>query len=214
MSGVVTVSRALTPRNWTATSDPTNAFDAGDGVRVGDHWFNTTSGNVFVCVDNTVGAAKWRFFPRALGATGAASALTGTTAETALATVTVPAGAMGANGVINIVAKWQISTSGNNKTARVRFSTISGTAFTAIVQTTNITIKTHTVIANRGATNSQIGDAGNGTGGWAPSAGADTTAAVDTTAATTIILSGQLANAGDTITLASYDAMLNRPDIT
>jgi hypothetical protein len=217
MSGVVTVSRALTPRNWTSTSDPTNGWDAADGVRVGDHWYNTASGNIFVCVTNTVGAAVWRHIPRTW-AYGASAAVTGTTAETVLATVSIPAGAIGLNGAVRVFAYWSNNNSGNNKTSRVRFGAASagtgGTLFTAIVQSTNTNYKTHTSVVNRNSLSAQVGDTGNGAGGWSPAAVSWATATIATANASEVAITGQLANSADTLTLEAYTVELHRPDIT
>jgi len=46
--------------NYAATVDPTINDDSGDGYDVGSIWVNTTSPNVFLCIDSTVGAAFWR----------------------------------------------------------------------------------------------------------------------------------------------------------
>lgn len=45
--------------NYTATTDPTTGDDDGDGYEVGSRWVNTTSGEEFVCVDASTGAAVW-----------------------------------------------------------------------------------------------------------------------------------------------------------
>lgn len=213
MSGVVTVSRALTPRNWTSTSDPTNGWDAADGVRVGDHWYNTTSGNVFVCVDNTTGAAKWRHIPRVLASGAPGTAHTGTVNETGLVTVDIPANALGANGRLRVSQLWSMTNNANNKTFRIRWSTISGTAFAAVVNASVIGWKDTREIANRGATNSQAAQLAS-TAGANTLGGTPTTGTIDTTAATTLLLTAQLANSGDSMTLESYSVELLRPDIT
>lgn len=45
--------------NWTATADPTSSNDQSQGWTVGSYWYNSVGEEVFVCVDNTVGAAIW-----------------------------------------------------------------------------------------------------------------------------------------------------------
>jgi len=218
VSGVVTVSRALTPRNWTNTTDPTNAFDAGDGVRVGDHWYNTTTGNVWVCVTNTVGAAVWRHIPRILGQSGLNVALTGTTSETKLASVLVPAGAMGANGVIRAESVWSNNSSGNNKTRFTRFGSgdnVSGTSFNGIAQTTNIQHSSCVTISNSNSQSVQFGWFTTGLPGAPGNSGsAGTAGAIDTSAASYVVFSGALANSADTMTLQAWFVTLTRPDIT
>lgn len=46
-------------QNFTATTDPTVNDDSDDGYGVGSPWVNTSSGDVFICGDATVGAAVW-----------------------------------------------------------------------------------------------------------------------------------------------------------
>jgi len=209
MSGVVTVSRALTPRNWTSTSDPTNVWDAADGVRVGDHWYNTATGNVWVCYDNTVGAAKWRHVPRVLGQSGTAATAPSNTTENILATVTVPANAMSSNGSLRVTHLWTLNNSVGNKTCLVKLG--STFFYGRVVASTTITIYDQVLISNR-TTGTQVSNQSNGT--FAISTAAVVTGSIDTTASQSLTLTGTKATAGDVITLESYCVELLRPDIT
>lgn len=127
---------------------------------------------------------------------------TGNTNETALATVTIPAGAMGPNGRIRVSALWSYPNSANNKTCRIRFNGISGTTIHSAVNTTSLHYRAILDGGNRNATNSQA---------WAPvtlnsgaSGGTLVTSAIDTTAAVDLVFAGILASAGETIALESY----------
>lgn len=136
-------------------------------------------------------------------------AVTGTTTETALATVTIPAGAMGLNGGVEIRTSWTYTNSANNKTIRHRFGGISGTVYFATTATTSATAVITTRIRNRGAANSQIGAGpSTGFGPYTGGSGAHVTSAVDTSAAVDISITGELANTGETITLNSYEVWL------
>lgn len=42
------------------TTDPLVTSDKSGGYVVGDQWVNNTTGDIFICVDNTVGAAVWK----------------------------------------------------------------------------------------------------------------------------------------------------------
>jgi len=44
---------------YEALVDPTANENAEDGIKVRATWLNKTTGNLFVCLDNTVGAAVW-----------------------------------------------------------------------------------------------------------------------------------------------------------
>jgi hypothetical protein len=129
------------------------------------------------------------------------------TTEDTLATIPVPANAMGANGILRISTLWSFTNNANSKTTRVRFS---GGAGTIINGNTNNSVPTqdslHT-IKNRGVTNSQVGSMFGVVG--APGStfaiiSGPTAIAADTAAATTIVITGQKATSTDTLTLESY----------
>ncbi len=134
---------------------------------------------------------------------------TGNTTETALATITIPANSMGANGFVRIHGVW-VRTAGTAGiiTSRIRFSSLTGTIYiTQTMATTQSSIRANVDIMNRNATNSQVGGVSSG-GGWASATGVANVSAVDTTAATTVVLSGQHASAADTLGLESYIVQL------
>jgi hypothetical protein len=62
---------------WTDTIDPTVDEDRGRAFRVGDIWVNTSSGDRFILIDDTVGAADWSAL--AGGGGGAVSSVHGRT---------------------------------------------------------------------------------------------------------------------------------------
>lgn len=139
----------------------------------------------------------------ALDKDGTQRSLTGSTTETTLDTVTIPAGTLGANGVVEIIALWTLTNNANNKTPIIRFGGVSGTQYLAPVLTTTATFRSHVTIQNRNATNSQIGmNPATGTA-FGTTTLAPQTSAVDTTAAVDIVFRGLLANAADSIALES-----------
>lgn len=140
---------------------------------------------------------------RVIAASAVAASHTGNTTETALATVQVPAGAMGPNGALRITTLWSYTNSANNKTLRIRFGGVSGTAHLGNFVTTTATLRHQQLIQNRNAQNSQIGGYLSVTP-FGANPGAAVTSSVDTSAAADLVLSGQLANAGETVTLESY----------
>lgn len=54
-----TLYQALVLDNLSATVDPTVNDDSDDGYAPRSRWYNTVSGDLFLCVDATVGAAVW-----------------------------------------------------------------------------------------------------------------------------------------------------------
>jgi hypothetical protein len=130
---------------------------------------------------------------------------TAVTTEEILATITVPANEMGPNGVIEIWAAWSNNNNGNSKTFRIRVGGIGGTAIFNTSNTTNITLMrpTHWMNVNSASSQRTSSALGQG-GGTGASGGALITTAVATTAAVDIVITGQKAVAGDTLSLDFY----------
>lgn len=144
---------------------------------------------------------------RILGASAVAVSGGADTNENILATITIPAGAMGLNGILRVWHSWTVTNSANNKILRVRLGGIGGTQMASATLTTSATAVCLTHIANRGAANSQISPPNASStflGLVAASSSALQTASIDTSAATTLVLTGAKASAGETLTLESY----------
>ncbi len=140
-----------------------------------------------------------------LGASGVASTHTGDTAEAALATFTLPGGAMGANGVLRVTTLWTYTNSANTKTLRVRLGGLSGTAFQANTVTTSNIGVTQRTIQNRNSQASQVGFNATSAASFTTvgSGSAVAVGTADTSVDQTIVITGQLASAGETVTLES-----------
>lgn len=139
--------------------------------------------------------------PIILAQSAIAASVTGTLVETVLATINIPGGIMGANGAIRVIPIWSYPSSANNKTLRVKFG---ATAFYDVVVTANVSAQALIVIRNRNSQASQVGFApqsGTGVGG---STSPIVTAALDTSVDQYITITGQLALAGENITLEGY----------
>lgn len=147
--------------------------------------------------------------PKLLAASAVAASITGTLTETALATIPIPAGVLGLNGGIEIRSVWSTTNSANSKTMRTRLGGIGGSQFMTLAVTTSATTSDERRIRNRNSASSQIGSAPAGTTGYlANTANTLPTGAVNTAAAVDLVLSAQLANTGETITLESYEVWL------
>lgn len=135
----------------------------------------------------------------------------GITTEEDLVTVNIPAGLIGANGLIEVTHFWNANNNANVKTMRVK---LGGTAFFANATAINsnaIFLPPPTRIWNRNSESSQISfAAANGNVGVATGTAA-TTGTVNTAAATTLVISGQKATGTDTLTLYAYSVRLIRP---
>lgn len=132
---------------------------------------------------------------------------TGTTTETVLGTLTIPANAIGANGTLMIVAIFGSANGGapGNRTARVRFNGIGGTVLTTMTLTsTNRSGMLIRFLSNRNAANSQIvlNSASSAFGGSI--SGDNLTMSVDTTAPVDVVATGQLTATGDVISIQDF----------
>lgn len=140
---------------------------------------------------------------RVLAASAVAASHTGDTSETVLATVPAPAGGMGPNGALRITTQWSYTNSANNKTLRCRLGGLSGAAVFAPFATTTATAVIQRLLQNRNSQSSQVTFQA-GTINSFTTGSAVATPAVDTSIAQDLVFTGQLANAGDAVTLESY----------
>ena len=133
-----------------------------------------------------------------------AGAYVGGTAEVILASLIIPGGSMGANGMIRAQSSWGCSNSANNKTARTRFD---GVLFGQQVQTTVASFGMMNGIKNRGNPAIQF-QAGSGSGSSSTALGSNPSSSainaqstINTAVDTTLTFRGQLAVATDFLVL-------------
>jgi hypothetical protein len=142
---------------------------------------------------------------RIIAQSAVAQSHTGDTNATTLATVTIPANAMGANGRVEIRARWAFSGTASGKTVTINFG---GSQLVSQAPASTITSDyVNAEVSNRNATNSQhrasMGFFSSAAGGFT-----NGTLSIDTTAAVDITFVGTLVNAADTVTLESYQVIL------
>lgn len=136
-----------------------------------------------------------------IGKSGAAVTAPVDTNENTLLTITIPANALGANGFLRGTFNLVVTNNANAKTLRIRYSGIAGSVMLsqslASISTWNFAV----MLSNLNSTSAQQVD----TTLWNsfPTSGANLGAAsaIDTTAATTLLVTVQKATAGDSIVL-------------
>lgn len=128
------------------------------------------------------------------------------TNENTLATIPVPAGAIGPNGSVRgRVNVGALTSSANNKTLRIRWGGASGTVIASIVHTTNTSAFFDFTISNRNSASSQSAYSfGNRGIDGVLTIATQATDTLDTTGALTIVVTCQKASSGETITMSSY----------
>jgi len=181
-----------------------NTFSDNTGT-VGSSGFYSISGST-----STAGRVATKFIQGDYLIAGSAVQVshTGDTNKTTLATVTIPANIMGSNGFLRISAIWGFVGTAGAKTCTIEFG---GTAYiNSAFGATALSARSEPIIANRNATNSQVGFA-TGQVNFSSTTTGVTTSAVDTTANVSLIFTVQLANSGDTASLEGYLVELLSP---
>jgi hypothetical protein len=135
--------------------------------------------------------------PIILAQSAVAVSLTGTTAETALASIPIPAGLIGKNGTIRIFALFTYTNSANAKTMNAK---LGGQLLFSNSSSTTVSQQPIIITHNRNSLSSQI-TSNSSSGATTASPNATT---VDTSVDQVLQLTGTLASSGETITLESY----------
>lgn len=142
---------------------------------------------------------KWvRLNPIKIFSLSAPFSSTGSTSVVTLATITIPAGLLGANGKLKIYPLWATTNNANQKTLRVLFGGLICTTITSQSVPNNSGL---VIIRNINSESAQKCSSGL-VAGIGASYGSIASLTVDTSAATTITITGQLADGADTLTLA------------
>jgi len=123
--------------------------------------------------------------------------LTGSTSVVTLATITIPAGLLGANGKLKIYPLWATTNNVNQKTLRAIFSGSTCSTMTSQSVPNNSGL---VIIRNTNSESAQKTSSGL-VAGIGASSGSIASTTIDTTAATTLVITGQLAVGTDTMTL-------------
>jgi len=141
---------------------------------------------------------KWvRLNPIKIFSLSAPVVLTGTTSATTLATITIPAGLIGANGKLKIYPLWATTNNANQKTLRAIFGVSTCTTMVSQSVPNNSGLL---IIRNINSESVQKCSSGL-VAGIGSSTGSIASPTVDTSAAKTITITGQLAVGTDTLTL-------------
>lgn len=145
--------------------------------------------------------------PVTVGGSGASVSCPADTTEDILATYTIPANQLGRVGRIITQATFVTTNSGNNKTLRIRLGGISGTViWTKVITANGVTSVTLRTLA-AAADNAQVSLDATQIDATTP-APASTASGVDMTATQTIVVTGQKAVAGETLTLFESNCVM------
>lgn len=139
-------------------------------------------------------------------------ASTNTTVEELLASVIIPGGTIGANGLIRCLAFWTVTSNANVKSARIRLGGIGGTIYSLLSLASSTSGQAYCIIRNAGAVDAQTGPSAS-----APVFGAQTggsvVASYDTTKDVEIAFTSEKAVGTDVMGLRGYSVEVS-PDFT
>ena len=134
------------------------------------------------------------------------ASVTGTTAETTLASIAVPA--MGPNDSLRVTEQWSFTGSTNLKTMMTKINNATF-AMTSTNTAANLIAKQEVTVMNRNATNSQLGSMF-GFGYSSSTSGSFMNPSVETSGNNTVLIRGKLALETETLTLEGYIVELIR----
>lgn len=142
--------------------------------------------------------------------TGAVAYANPGTGETTLASITIPAGAIGPNGWVEFLYSVERTTGTGNVTVRLRVANATtGTSISNPSAASRITGVAHFVSQNSTTSHRT---SGNGPAGMPFGTVATLTDTTDTTGAVTFYLTGQLATGTETMTKYYFKALVHNPD--
>lgn len=155
-------------------------------------------------------AVEGKVVPYVFAQTGTAVSVSAVTTEEALATITIPGGAMGPNGWVEIYTSFSFTGSTNTKALRIRAGGIAGGAFFDITLSTATQVNSArlTQIINNNSQSSQKGFSVTGGTGTGVGTAALPTTSVNTASNWDLVITGQKGSAGETLTLESYKVII------
>lgn len=164
------------------------------------------AGTGLLAADGSLRVTSSGFVPLVLAQSAVKVDSPANTDENILASVVLPGGLMGLNGLVRVRSLWTWTSSGNIKTIRVRVGGISGQAIRQANFTNTVAFRDICEIQNRNSLSSQVYlPAGSTTGGWGSATSTNPgTATLDTSGNLSIVLTAQKATGSESMALESY----------
>lgn len=136
-----------------------------------------------------------------LAASGAALTHTGDTNKTTKATIPIPAGAMGLNGILRVTMHVTMT---NNANAKTPFVDLGATSFCGPAYTSTASARFQAQISNKNSAASQSSYTAGNTVSWGGAGGASVSGTENTATALNLTLGVTLANGTDSFVIESY----------
>lgn len=193
--GTYTPEGELGPAEWNAPHTITGTLDVANGG---------------TGASTARGAAAALSVPYVFANSAVAQSIGAVSTETVLATITIPGGAMGPNGYVDVYTSWTVNNNANQKQVLIRVGGAAGTLYQNSNLANFINNSRLTRILNVNSQSSQKSAAQNGNaGGFGNAGGAISTSTVDTSADWDLVIAGQkVGSSADTITLENYTVII------
>lgn len=150
-------------------------------------------------------AVEGKAMPYIFAQTATAVSVGAVTSEAVLATVTIPGGVMGPNGILIIDSFWSYNNNANNKSQIIRVGGPAGTQVVVMGSVSMSSVIRRAFMINNNSQSAQkfLLPAGR-VDGFGQASAAPATSAVNTASNWDLVFSGQKAVSGDTLTLEGY----------
>ena len=128
------------------------------------------------------------------------ASLTGTTAETTLATIPIKGGVLGVNGKLRFYILGTVTNNANTKSFRLKHAS---TTLWQVTYTTSVGVTTQILFLNKNSESSQVTALFNSSGLGGTTSTVVTPSAIDTSADFSLTITGQLGNSADSISVTA-----------
>ena len=128
------------------------------------------------------------------------ASLTGTTAETTLATIPIKGGVLGVNGKLRFYILGTVTNNANTKSFRLKHAS---TTLWQVAYTTSVGVTTQILFLNKNSESSQVTALFNSSGLGGTTSTVVTPSAIDTSADFSLTITGQLGNSADSISVTA-----------
>lgn len=189
-------------RIWSGSVAPTTGEHAA-----GERLWNAAPGpgkpEYWLCVASGT-PGTWIGVDVAPFLSGSAIPLTGSTTLTTLVDLSIPGGTLGPKGLIDVDMVFSMTGTAGTKTPSVQFGSGGATFWTIAYGATLTQARAITRVSNQGSVSAQVGGLTTGAGTGSNAGGTPTKTTLNTALAQSLKITGQLANAADTLVLESY----------
>lgn len=207
LSGVTAMSDYFAPQGMYLYF-PANAISAGSAAGLYYTLMSSTTAGTIYNNTYTSGIPSIPVSPTPFVTTGPGAFTQTTAADITLLSLTIDANSLGNNGGIFAFLRWTLNSSANNKILKVKLGASNVWDNSSAPLTTSGLYEHLVNVVNRGVPNRQQGNRNNNAGLAGGASGTSNNLSLDTTAALTLSITGQIAAATDFLGLSMHSIEL------